>query len=460
MKKRLVLSGIKYFSLALILCLVAVAGAASPFKAEPDAPEASGLVAAAATPVPTATEKVLVQLSEQPAWGRQDELAVTQMAMEGDGADTVSPPDQEGSAAYLVDGKIVPMTYGEISSFEERLYACQTKEELDALLDSVAYYNKGIDMSRFPWYWDELREIYTDEQIEMMQTRPDEQRLVPYVIGMHWKQAYNVLTQAGFIVRIFYYYNPDSDLPVDYCYAQDFSEGRLWNINASIYLSIQAPEQICDEAVARMPDDDDFSIEQVAQDIIDNNFPTSVVPDLFGMTYFQAERALQNAGYSRILCLDDYAKDCGVEPGQCYDQNYQAGEVVKINEKIIFYVLTTMPLNTVPSVIGMTYPEASEFLEARNLGLVVVFVDSPEDYHGEEVIIAQSPAPGEQVLYCPVTAYVVQQPWVVPTPEPTPTLTPTPTPTPEPTPVPTPEPTPEPTSEPTPVPTETPDGGE
>lgn len=60
------------------------------------------------------------------------------------------PPEVVG--AKWVNGEAVPMTVAEVDEFLRQIYACETKEEFEALMDTVAYFNVGLDVSKFLWY--------------------------------------------------------------------------------------------------------------------------------------------------------------------------------------------------------------------------------------------------------------------------------------------------------------------
>lgn len=166
-----------------------------------------------------------------------DNEAIDEKVVEDETADSESEP--RGKAALWVNGEKVVLTPAQLAEFNKKLYSCQTKEEYKALVSTIAYYNGGIDLSKFPWYWDDLKEIYTDEQIEMLKNNGNERRKIPSVEGMAAQAAFRKMTDAGFVVRLTYWYSPNSSVAPGYCYKQEFPAGTLWNIDASFFLWIQ-----------------------------------------------------------------------------------------------------------------------------------------------------------------------------------------------------------------------------
>ncbi len=59
------------------------------------------------------------------------------------------PPQTVG--AKWVDGVAVPMTNAEVDAFLKKIYATQSLEEYEALIDTVVYFNVGIDSTRLIW---------------------------------------------------------------------------------------------------------------------------------------------------------------------------------------------------------------------------------------------------------------------------------------------------------------------
>jgi len=284
------------------------------------------------------------------------------------------PLTDEGFAVAAVweNGELRELTYEEVAEFEQRLYSCQTIEEYEAVLATIAYYNRGIDMSRFPWYWDEMSEMYTDEQIAMMKNRPDERRAVVNVVGLPAMQAYNNMINAGFIVKLIYEYNEDSDLPVDYCYKQDVPYGTMWNINAVFGLHIQAPKGA--GQVVRNPEDEDFSIEDVAQQKEDGVYQIEV-PNVIGMQELAAKNSLINAGLSNVVVR---FKDNGTNPdGICIEQSISPGTMAGNGDSITIFIQQGCIMYEVPNVIGMQEAQAVEKVKASGLNYKCEYISDP-----------------------------------------------------------------------------------
>ena len=67
-------------------------------------------------------------------------------------SDIVYPQTLRSIAAKWVDDEVVFMSGEETAEFEKKMYDCETKDEYRKLMESIVYYNKYIDISRFLWY--------------------------------------------------------------------------------------------------------------------------------------------------------------------------------------------------------------------------------------------------------------------------------------------------------------------
>lgn len=368
----------------------------------------------------------------------------------------------EGAAAKWVNGVAVPMSKAEIEEFLEELYACQTQEEYEDMLKTLAYLNGGIDLSPFEWYWESLDELYSDEQIAIMRTGKREWKEVPNVVGMEAMEAYKYMLDRGFLARLNYYYDPDSDLPVDYCYAQEIAPGTLWNTDASIILSIQAPYELLGVSVNRDPDDENFNFDKEIFDQHDINY----VPNVVGMTESDALRALEDAGFYNINVYYDF-NYTDTPVGICTCQDWPAGEARAATGWMGIYIQSEPPmLYEIPNVIGLSESDACNQLWEAGFRVQPVYEYDPDSSQPVGMCMRQSHTGNHYDSYLLITIYIqIENPNPTPEPPEEPQQTPAPESSPEPsaelTPEPpsetAPEPSTEPSTEPIPQPSESTD---
>ncbi|HBP38868.1 MAG TPA: hypothetical protein DD640_09055 [Clostridiales bacterium] len=273
-------------------------------------------------------------------------------------SETAADPDTPAGsvAAMRIDGQIVPMTYGEIADFEEKLFQCKTPEEYEAMMSTLAYYNKGVDMSRFSWYWDDLADLYSDEQIAMMRDGTRQMKVVPNLVGMEARAAYQYMTDLGFLIRFAYYHNSDSDLPVGTIYYQDIEAGSTFNTDAAIMASVQAPREISYESVIWDPDDTDFDINAIAADIRENGRYSIAMPDVVGLTAEEARATLEAAGYRSVEVVYLHT-DRDAADGCCYEQLFAPGTLIYNTHSFWIHIQEPLAEETTPAV---TEPPATE----------------------------------------------------------------------------------------------------
>ena len=450
MKKILISDIIKYFALGVFAIVLSVtirpvAGITAESEAAQQSREQTS-VEGEVVLVDIQAEDNLVNLQHIETETKAEEVINTQEPSIQDDTYIETDISKTGAAAMWVNGEIVPMTRAQTAEFLKKLYACKTKEEYSAMLETIAYYNGGIDMSRFPWYWDELAELYSEDQLAMMQ-RPDAERRVPNVVGMSWMNAYNTMTEAGFIVRLAYFYSPGSSQPLNYCTRQEVEAGTKWSINASFFIHLQGPELLGGLTVRRLPGDMDFDFydEMIRQ----NNL--AKIPNVIGMTESEALKTLAESGFKNVsvfytnrnsgtkvdTCL--YQDGARTESGLASTLNYSIG-IQKLPDGMII----------IPNVVGLSKDEAAAVITNHGFTVQIAYEKNSLE---QGIVFKQSPP---ERLYTTPGGNV----WIwLPEPiEPEPTPVPTPEPTPAPTPEPTPEPTPAPTPETTPEPTETPSG--
>ena len=298
----------------------------------------------------------------------------------------------DSAAAMWVDGKSVPMTIEQVAEFEKRLYECKTQEEYESMMNTLQHYEKGVDLSRFDWYWDEMEDLYSDDQIAQLKSGQSELLKVPDVVGMKSREAYSFLRNLGFIVRVSYYYNPDCNLPVDYCYWQDVQPGTLWKSDSCIMLNIQAPVEIINESIQWDPDNEDFDINLIAQDIRENSRYSVIVPNVVGLHADEAKRRLEEAGFKNVLIT--YLVTDSFAPGYCFDQLFAPGMLIYNTIEFRITARELHPYLSVPDVIGLSEAEAIAALAAAGFSARIIYVDDPSGGVDEGICIGLDCTPG------------------------------------------------------------------
>ncbi len=256
----------------------------------------------------------------------------------------IADAQSDGSLALWVDGKRVPQTREQIAEWEKKLYACHTQAEYEAFLADVAYYNEGIDLSRFSWYWDDLTNLYSAEQIAIMKAGSTAWKTVPNMIGMEMRQAYRKMTDLGFLVRFSYFYDPSCTLPVGTCYYQDIPANTKWNVDACIMVNVQAPQELGQKHVAWHPDKD-FDIIEYCEDL--QNKVT--VPTVVGLPKNEAVAILTQLGL--VVILNDVSEpENGIPFGFCVRQGFCNTEIM-VGQMITLdiQVALTPPTDTPPA---------------------------------------------------------------------------------------------------------------
>lgn len=329
-----------------------------------------------------------------------------------------------GVAALWVDGEKVAMTQQQVTEFEEKLYSCQTKEEYEALLETIAYYDDGIDMSRFPWYWEELIEIYGEEQVAMMRNGKGELKKVPNVVGMEVMKAFNILQDTGFIARISYEYNPNSNVAINHCFMQDPPGGSKWHTNSIVGIRIQASEELGGEVIERHPDDEDFDIGDEIQERQDAN--ENYTPELYliGLTEAQVIQKLSIDNYKIKIKYSFWGKES--PDGVCVSF-YTMVESNDLEPETFYITINDYSLEEgyVSIFVGRPLGECINTLESHGLRYRIVYEYDGSDTPAGTCTWQEYPCNSSILLTTSITLKIQSE-------------------------NPTPEPTPEPTSEPTP----------
>lgn len=314
--------------------------------------------------------------------------------------------ETEPIAAMWVDGKSVPMTDEQVEEFEKKLYSCKTFEEYDALVRSLSYYNKGVDMSRFSWYWDDLENLYSDKQISILKNSKIEDRVMPNVIGMKAQEAYDFMIGMGLVGRMVYSYDPNCKLPVGYCYWQDMDAGSPCRTNAGSMIYIQAPKELLNTPVDWDPDDKDFDIYQYAQNIRENERYTIIMPNVVGLYRDEAKRQLEEAGFKKVTITYLHVSD-DIAPGYCYEQSWAKGTMI-YNTTEITIGAQVLPADKIdiPNVVGMQVLDALDVLHITGLEISCHYLDDPESGVAEGCCIRQDYTLGEGIGRSFINLYI------------------------------------------------------
>lgn len=309
-------------------------------------------------------------------------------------------------AAMWIDGRSVPMSDKQVAEFEDKLYSCKTQEEYEAMMRTLSYYDKGVNLSRFSWFWDEMEDLYSDEQIAMMKSGKVENQVLPDVVGMKARDAYHLLTGMGFLARIAYNYNSDCKLPVDYCYGQDIAPGSLINTNASIILNVQAPKELLEAPMFWDPDDTDFDIFKYAQNLRENGKYSIILPNVVGLYCDDAKRCLEEAGYKHVTITYRHVSD-DILPGYCFEQVFQPGWII-YNTTEIFISAQILPPNLIdiPDVVGMQSSDAVNALIKTGLCICYYYVDESDSGIAEGCCIRQDYTVGARLGDSSINLYI------------------------------------------------------
>ena len=250
----------------------------------------------------------------------EDSLQQAQdVSLEGEGEEAAgdgsgdSGGEVRGVLALWVNGERVVQTPQQVAAWEKGLYACQTEEEYKAYLENVAYYNKGVDMSRFEWAWDELRKIYTEEQIALLKKNDTTRKRMLNAVGLTPQQAYRMFTDAGFIVRMSYRYSETTDIAAGYCYDQEVPAGQLWAKCASFFIYIQ----------------------------VDRSEVRLTVPYVVGQAEDQARRCLTYWKFANVDYQYEYSDSW--RAGICMSQSIAKGTVVGMDDYLRIVISLGMP---------------------------------------------------------------------------------------------------------------------
>ncbi len=308
-------------------------------------------------------------------------------------------------AARWVDGQVVPMTDAEIAAFEKALYQCQTQSDYEAKMSELAYYNKGIDLSKFSWYWDDLEDLYSDEQMALLRAGSKERKPMPDIYGMEVSVAYRFLTNQGFIGRFYYVYNPNCDLPVGTCYWQDGEPGGMWNVTANFFIRVQAPKEINHQM---WDPDNPVDIDALAADIRENGSYHVFIPDVIGLPETEAIALLEEAGFNNIFVSHNYVEN-DVEIGICFKQDGTPGSAQLNTSIYCINIKSKNPIFEIPDFVGMTETEAISYLTEKDQPYTINYVDEPESGLGAGFVVRQAYPEGDVISSESVMLIYVQK---------------------------------------------------
>lgn len=323
-----------------------------------------------------------------------------------------SDADASDIGAFLIDGNVVPMTQAQVDDLETKLAQCQSQEELEALMSNVAYYNKGIDCSGYEWYWESKRGIYTDDQIAILRS-PRVAVKMPNIIGMDYRKAYDCLTDLGLVVRIIFYFNPNSSMPINCIYNQDIDAGCTIYSNAALQIYAQAPSEIyLDVPIPWYPEDKDFDICQVAADLREHGVIAVEVPNVVGMTEQEAVSVLAESGLKNVVVRYEIG-DQNIEPGRCLRQAGKPGTYTLSNQIFNVFIQQEPEYTIIPDVVGLTESEAIETLQAAGFNVEFEYKNDYDHETPAGICFWQNCSPGKvpgiiNYLYLHIQAYSIE----------------------------------------------------
>lgn len=310
-------------------------------------------------------------------------------------------------AAWRIDGKPVAMTYGEIAEFEKQLFQSKTQAEYEAMMDKLYYYNKGVDMSRFSWTWDEYKLLYSEEQIAMMRSGQRLYKTLPNIVGMEMKAAYRYMTDLGFLARFAIQYDAGSTVPVGCCYYQDMTAGQKMYTDAAIMFYIQAPPEFYGQSVLWHPDDQDFDIYAYIEKTRQTGDAYLPVPDVVGLSTDEALAKLAAAGLPNVNIFRMYiAQD--IAPGVCFEQEVRPGELVQI--KLTMWIRVQAEYYIVPDVVGLSKNDAIAALSQAGLTAECIPYYQEGKTWTEGYCCFQSCSPGQIVFDKSVNIFIFTKP--------------------------------------------------
>jgi beta-lactam-binding protein with PASTA domain len=325
-------------------------------------------------------------------------------------------------AAYLVDGKSVPITSEQLADLEERIYACKSQEELDAVMAPLQYYNKGVDYARFEWFWPTLDDYYTEEQVAMMRYGTRKTITLPNFIGMTAEDAYEYSIEKNCIIRLIYVYSSSSDLPVGYVYEQDFPAGTKWTSDACIFVKLQAPRELNRTSLKWFPGTTNSDAYAAAQEVLDSGQFIILAPSVIGMQGEEAKRLLEDLGFTNVnLVYCDWG-DGGYEPGYCFYEPYNYYSHYINSTAEINLLIQKETFVEIPNLVGMRESDAVEAMRPLGLQAWLSYIDSPLPGAETGYCVSQSIAAGTLSEEKYITIYIE---YGTPTSTPTPTSPPT-----------------------------------
>ena len=271
-------------------------------------------------------------------------------------------------ASKWVNGTRIDMSEEEVTDFEKGLYDTKTKEEYIKYLEEsdIAHYDKGIDLSAFEWTWTEMKSMYADHRVDIVRYSKPFNFEMPNIVGMSAQKIYELLDGMGALVRFYYYYSPDANVPVGHCYFQDPEVRTIYGTNCGVMVTLQAPKEIVNESVGWDPDDNSFDIEAIARDIRENGSYAIYVPDLIGLNAEDSKKQLNDLGFVDVRIDYSYYRT-DIEPGIVYEQSFTPGEM-RSNRSPFTIFAGPLPSEqiVVPDVVGMTMDEALALIEGRS----------------------------------------------------------------------------------------------
>jgi eukaryotic-like serine/threonine-protein kinase len=129
-----------------------------------------------------------------------------------------------------------------------------------------------------------------------------------------------------------------------------------------------------------------------AEDATGTSVATVPVPTVTGEDVNTASNRLRDAGFEVVV---EFQPREGEEPNTVFDQDPDGNSQVAPGSKVTLYVVESAETVFVPSVVGLTFEEATQQLAAR--GLTVNPIREQSDTVPKDRIISQTPAPDTEV---------------------------------------------------------------
>ncbi|GAA0343929.1 hypothetical protein GCM10008967_37960 [Bacillus carboniphilus] len=133
-------------------------------------------------------------------------------------------------------------------------------------------YPQGKDLSNDPDYIAELKKIYSEEDLDRLNS-PRKWVSMPNVVGMNEANAISKLRSMGLVARVEY---EDQGKPVGTVVKQEFPAGTEWNTDASFFIWVQPKVEKNEELETEKVTETTLDVEQP----IENENPNDSMDDV------------------------------------------------------------------------------------------------------------------------------------------------------------------------------------